>query len=398
MIGIEAGAPGPRAPPCIHLLGCPEDQPEHFFGPRRQRAATCSAGSSTAPGSRSGSGFVTVGFAIVIGTLIGAIAGFVGGRTDNVLMRLMDVLLAFPSLLLAIAIVTVLGPGLINAQLAIGIVAIPIYARVMRASVLSDPRAGLRDRLARAGRVQPGILRRRILPNALTPLIVPGTLGIAAAVLEVAALSFLGLGAQPPLAEWGSMIGARAQPGLHAPAPASSSRASRSTLTSRLQPARRRPPRRPRPEAEPMTDDRPRDGAIIEERAGRDPPPRPASACSTCRACGPRSTPATASSGRSTGIDFHVDRGEVLGLVGESGCGKSVTSLSILRPRRQAGPDRGRRGPVRRPGPAHPRRRRDAQDPRRPDRDDLPAADLVAQPGLGRRPPDRRGARDPPRA
>ena len=84
---------------------------------------------------------LTVGFAIVIGTLIGAVAGFVGGWVDNLLMRLMDVLLAFPSLLLAIAIVTVIGPGLLNAQIAIGIVAIPIYARVMRASVL-----GLRDR------------------------------------------------------------------------------------------------------------------------------------------------------------------------------------------------------------------------------------------------------------
>jgi ABC-type dipeptide/oligopeptide/nickel transport system permease subunit len=107
---------------------------------------------------------------------------------------------------LAIAIVTVLGVGILNAQLAIGIVAIPVYARVMRASVLS-----IRERdyvtasraLGESGR---GILWRRIVPNALTPLIVQGTLGIAGAVLEVAALSFLGLGAQPPLPEWGSMI------------------------------------------------------------------------------------------------------------------------------------------------------------------------------------------------
>jgi ABC-type dipeptide/oligopeptide/nickel transport system permease subunit len=118
------------------------------------------------------------------------------------------VLLAFPSLLLAIAIVTVIGPGLINTQLAIGIVAIPIYARVMRASVLS-----LRDRefvsASRAlGASETSILFRKVLPNALTPIIVQGTLGIGGAILDVAALSFLGLGAQPPIAEWGSMIGA----------------------------------------------------------------------------------------------------------------------------------------------------------------------------------------------
>ena len=151
--------------------------------------------------------FLTVGFAIVLGLLIGAVSGFLGGWVDNLLMRIMDVLLAFPSLLLAIAIVTVIGPGLINTQLAIGVVAIPIYARVMRASVL-----GLRDRefvaASRAlGASETSILFRKILPNALTPIIVQGTLGIGGAILDVAALSFLGLGAQPPTAEWGSMIG-----------------------------------------------------------------------------------------------------------------------------------------------------------------------------------------------
>ena len=168
-------------------------------------------------------GFLTVGFAIFIGTLIGAAAGYAGGWVDNVLMRIMDVVLAFPALVLAIAIVTVLGVGILNAQLAIGIVAIPVYARVMRASVLS-----IRERdyvtasraLGESGR---GILWRRIVPNALTPLIVQGTLGIAGAVLEVAALSFLGLGAQPPLPEWGSMIAPRAQPDLQRAATSSSS-------------------------------------------------------------------------------------------------------------------------------------------------------------------------------
>ena len=122
-------------------------------------------------------------------------------------MRLMDVLLAFPALLLAIAIVTVLGTSLINAQLAIGIVAIPIYARIMRASVLSIKERDYVTASQALGESGRGVLIRRILPNSLTPLIVVGTLGIAGAVIDVAALSFLGLGAQPPTAEWGSMIG-----------------------------------------------------------------------------------------------------------------------------------------------------------------------------------------------
>jgi ABC-type dipeptide/oligopeptide/nickel transport system permease subunit len=126
---------------------------------------------------------------------------------DNILMRLMDVLLVFPALLLAIAIVTALGQSLINAQLAIGVVAIPIYARIMRASVLSVKESDFVTASRALGESSAGILFRRILPNSITPLIVAGTLGIGGAVLDVAALSFLGLGAQPPLAEWGSMIG-----------------------------------------------------------------------------------------------------------------------------------------------------------------------------------------------
>ena len=204
MIGIEEGAK-PRSAPCIHLLGCPETQPQHYMGldgNARDEFSRVVFGARVSLWI----GFVTVGFSIVIGIFIGAIAGFFG-RTDNVLMRLMDVVLAFPSLLLAIAIVTVLGQSLINAQLAIGIVAIPIYARVMRASVLSIREQEFVAASLALGESRLGILRRRIMPNALTPIIVQGTLGIAGAIIEVAALSFLGIGAQPPLAEWGSMIG-----------------------------------------------------------------------------------------------------------------------------------------------------------------------------------------------
>ena len=205
LLGQEEGAKK-LAGPCIHALGCPAAQPEHLFGIDQNVRDVFSR---VVHGTRVSLqiGFLTVGFAIVIGTLIGAVSGYFGGATDNILMRLMDVVLAFPSLLLAIAIVTVLGTTLINAQLAIGIVAIPIYARIMRASVLSIKERDYVTASQALGESGRGILVRRILPNALTPLIVQGTLGIAGAVIDVAALSFLGLGAQPPTAEWGSMIG-----------------------------------------------------------------------------------------------------------------------------------------------------------------------------------------------
>lgn len=206
LLGIEDGVAA-RARPCVHALGCPTSEPQHLMGTDGNFRDLFSR---IVHGARVSLfvGFVTVGFAIVVGSFIGAIAGFAGGRADNLLMRTMDILLVFPALLLAIAIVTVLGPGLINAQLAIGIVAIPIYARIMRASVLSVREQDFVTASRALGESSSGILMRRILPNSLTPLVVAGTLGIATAILEVAALSFLGLGAQPPLAEWGSMIGA----------------------------------------------------------------------------------------------------------------------------------------------------------------------------------------------
>ncbi len=195
-----------RSPPCIHLFGCPEDQPQHLMG---TDGNVRDLYSRVLYGARLSLtvGILSVTFAILVGAFIGAIAGYSGGATDNVLMRLMDVLLAFPSLILAIAIVTVLGPGLLNTLIAIAIVSIPTYARIMRSSVLSVKEQDyiLADKAL--GMPRNRILFGHILPNSLTPLVVTGTLGIASAILEAAALSFLGLGAQPPTPEWGSMIG-----------------------------------------------------------------------------------------------------------------------------------------------------------------------------------------------
>ena len=204
LIGVEGAKK--LAPPCIHALGCPTTQPEYYFG---VDGNVRDVFSRVVHGTRVSLriGFLTVGFAIVIGAVIGALAGYAGGKLDNLLMRIMDVLLAFPALLLAIAIVTVLGSGLLNAQIAIGVVAIPVYARIMRGSVISIRERDYVTASRALGESSFGMLTRRIIPNALTPLIVQGTLGIAAAVLDVAALSFLGLGTQPPDAEWGSMIG-----------------------------------------------------------------------------------------------------------------------------------------------------------------------------------------------
>lgn len=205
-----------RSPPCIHLLGCAADQPQHFFGiDSNQRDLF----SRIIFGSRLSLeiGVSTVTFAIIIGMALGAVSGYAGGWTDNVIMRLMDVLLAFPSLLLAIAIVAVLGPGLINALIAIAFVSIPVYARLMRASVLQVKDQDFVSASRALGSSPVGILSSHVLPNALTPLIVQATLGIASAILDAAALSFLGLGAAPPTPEWGLMLGEERNSVFNAP-------------------------------------------------------------------------------------------------------------------------------------------------------------------------------------
>ncbi len=151
-------------------------------------------------------GLFAVTFALAVGTSLGLMAGYVGGYVETVVMRAMDVLLAFPALLLAIAIVAMRGPGLNNTMFALGVTYIPIYARLARASAIGVK--GLDYITAATAVGVPGyrIVVRHVLPNSVSPLIVQFTLNIATAIIETAALGFLGLGAQPPSPEWGAML------------------------------------------------------------------------------------------------------------------------------------------------------------------------------------------------
>jgi peptide/nickel transport system permease protein len=151
-------------------------------------------------------GLIAVSIAVALGTPLGLVSGYYGGRLDALIMRIMDVLLAFPGILLALAIVSVLTPGLTNVMIAVGLSAVPTYARLVRASVLSA-RENLYVEAARAlGGRDLGILVRYILPNVVAPLIVTATLGLGTAILSAAALGFLGLGSQPLQPEWGRML------------------------------------------------------------------------------------------------------------------------------------------------------------------------------------------------
>lgn len=151
-------------------------------------------------------GIISVSIALVLGVTIGLLAGYYGGRLDTLLMRMMDILLAFPALVLAIMIAGLLGANLTDAMLAIGVVYAPHFARVVRGSVLGVKAELYIDAARLLGATGPRIIRRHVLPNVLAPLIVLATLSLSTAILTEASLSFLGLGAQPPEPSWGTML------------------------------------------------------------------------------------------------------------------------------------------------------------------------------------------------
>ena len=151
-------------------------------------------------------GIAVVALSVIAGTILGLVAGFFRGIVEITIMRLMDIILTLPSLLLAIVIVAILGPGMMNAMLAVAIVLLPHYVRIVRAAVISEVSKDYvtAAKVAGAGRLR--LMFREVLPNCSAPLIVQATLGISTAILDAAALGFLGLGAQPPLPEWGTML------------------------------------------------------------------------------------------------------------------------------------------------------------------------------------------------
>jgi peptide/nickel transport system permease protein len=152
-------------------------------------------------------GVVAVTVGLSIGMLLGAIAGFIGGKTDSVVMRGMDIMLAIPSLLLAIGIVAILGPGLVSVMIAVGVATVPIFARLLRGTILGQRDADYVLAARSVGVRKRAILGSHILPNSMSPVIVAATLAMATAIIDVAGLGFLGLGPQDPSTpEWGTML------------------------------------------------------------------------------------------------------------------------------------------------------------------------------------------------
>lgn len=151
-------------------------------------------------------GVISISLAIALGVPLGLTSGYYGGGVDRLLMRLVDLMLTFPGILLALVIIAILGPNLLNAMLAVGISASPTFARVVRASVLSAKEQVYVEAARAVGCTNRRIMLRHVLPNAFAPVIVLGTLGIAGAIISAAALSYLGLGAQPPTPEWGALL------------------------------------------------------------------------------------------------------------------------------------------------------------------------------------------------
>jgi peptide/nickel transport system permease protein len=151
-------------------------------------------------------GFISVGIAAFFGVILGLIAGYYGAWADSILMRLIDIMLAFPGILMALVVVAVLGPSLNNAMIAVGVSAIPSYTRLVRGSILAAKSYVYVEAARAVGCRDFRIVMRHLLPNIVAPIIVFSTLGIALAIITGSSLSFLGLGAQPPTPEWGAML------------------------------------------------------------------------------------------------------------------------------------------------------------------------------------------------
>ncbi|KPF87979.1 peptide transporter [alpha proteobacterium AAP38] len=156
-------------------------------------------------------GLLVVTLSLVVGVALGLLAGFYGGTSDTLIARFMDILLALPSLLLAIVVAAILGPGLVNAAIAVSVVIVPHYARLTRASVMAERGREYVTAARLAGASDARLMLVTILPNCAAPLIVQATLGFSTAILDAAALGFLGLGAQPPTPEWGTMLSSSLQ-------------------------------------------------------------------------------------------------------------------------------------------------------------------------------------------
>ncbi|MCL2380951.1 MAG: ABC transporter permease [Treponema sp.] len=151
-------------------------------------------------------GFTAVATGLFAGLVIGSLSGFYGGMMDNAVMRFIDILMAIPGILLAIAIVAALGPGMVNVMIAIGLASIPGYTRITRAAVLTVKEREFVEAARAIGGNDFRIIVRHVLPNSLAPIIVQATLGLSSAILSAAGLSFIGLGVQPPYPEWGFML------------------------------------------------------------------------------------------------------------------------------------------------------------------------------------------------
>ncbi len=153
-------------------------------------------------------GLISVGIGAIIGGAMGAVAAFYGGYADTIIMRIVDIMIAMPGILLAIAICAALGPGMVNTMIAVGISSVPTYARVVRSSVLTIKQQEFIEAARAIGANDGRLILRHIIPNSLAPIIVQASLGVARAILAAASMSFIGLGIQPPNPEWGAMLSA----------------------------------------------------------------------------------------------------------------------------------------------------------------------------------------------